>query len=143
MSQNRQRQTSVDDNNVGSNPMIQQFSINDINDGIQVQGNIIALENNSGNALGNEMNPIEQIASFDIPAIQIGNGNMNLNLDINMPKINLRSVKLSGRGSSSSKGNQHKLYDLKKKWAKFNRKASGKLSLKKKMKIRVDNCFKW
>lgn len=141
----RQVRRVVPQSNIADNPMVQQgnFSINEINDDIQVQSNIIEIENNAGNAFGNEMNPLEQIASFDIPAIQLGSGNLNLNLDITMPKINFRSVKLSGRGSSSSKGNHHQLQDLKKKWAKFSRKTSGKLSFKKKLKIKVDNCFKW
>jgi len=38
-------------------------------------------ENNLGNAFGNE-NMLEQIASANIPAIQLGTGALNLDLDI-------------------------------------------------------------
>jgi hypothetical protein len=145
--QGRQRRASALQNNTGSNPMVQQakFAIDNINDDIQVQGNIIVLENNGGNALGNETNPIEQIASLNIPAIQLGSGNMDLslNLDINMPKINLKTIKFKGKGSSASKGNHNRIRQLEKKLAKFNRKTAGKLSFKKKLKIKVDSCFKW
>lgn len=146
-SQRRQRRTNTSVNNTAPNPMVQQrnVSIDNINDNIQIQSNVIAIENNSGNAFGNEMDPLAQIPSLDIPAIPSGNGNMNLNvnLDINMPKINLRSVKLSGKGASDSKGSNHALLNLKKKLAKFNRKAAGKLSFKRKLKIKVDDCFNW
>jgi hypothetical protein len=145
--QGKQRRASLSETNLGSNPMVQQenFSVDGINNDIQLQGNIIAIENNAGNAFGNEMNPIEQIASLNIPAIQLGSGNMdlNLNLDLNMPKINLKTIKFRGKGSSASKGSQHKLLQLEKKWAKFTRKTAGKLSFKKKLKLKVDNCFKW
>jgi hypothetical protein len=130
-----------------SNPVqtnIINVSDKNINDDIQVQIKFVQqLDNNLGNAFGNESNVIEQIASLDIPAIQLGSGNMDLNLDINLPKINLKPIKLSGKGSSVSSSKHHKSFHLKNKLAKFNRKTVSKLSFKKKLKIRVDNCFKW
>ncbi len=84
---------------------------------------------------------IEQIASANIPAIQVGTGSLNLDLDINMPKIKLPSMKLSSRKTVSS--SKHKTFSVKNRLAKLNRKMTGKLSMGKKLKIRVDNCFKW
>lgn len=140
--QRRQRrtapQTNINISNVNQ-PLIN-ISENNINDDIQIQGNFSQqLDNNVGNAFGNE-NIIEQLASVNIPAIQLGNG-LDLNLDINLPKINLPTIKFNNRKSVSS--SKHKTFYFKKKLAKFNRKISGKLSFRKKLKIRVDNCFKW
>jgi hypothetical protein len=134
------RQTRRDPSNYSTNNAIQ------VKEEVQVLQNFPQVnDNNTGEALGNEFNPIEQIASLNIPAIQVGSGNMdlNLNLDLKMPKINLKTVKFKGKGSSASKSSHHKLLQLEKKWAKFNRKTSGKLSVKKKIKFKVDNCFKW
>jgi len=110
-----------------------------INNDIQLQAPVSQMDNNAGNASGNEFNPIEQIAQLNIPAIQLGNADM----DINLPKINLKPIKFSSGSSSNSKNSNHTLLDLKKKFAKFNRKTSGKLSFKKKLRIKVDKCFKW
>lgn len=137
------RVTNVSNTNI-SNP-IQTNSIdvpdNNINDDIQVQGNFSQQKNvDPGNAFGNE-NIIEQIASANIPAIQFGTGSMNLNLDIHIPKIDLLSMKLSSRKSVSS--SKHNTFRMKNKLAKLNRKMTGKFSIGKKLKIKVDNCFKW
>jgi hypothetical protein len=138
----RRRVTNVANTNI-SNPV--QTNIinlsNNINDDIQLQGNFSQQVNdNLGNAFGNE-NMIEQIASANIPAIQIGTGALNLDLDINMPKIKLPSMKFSSRKTVSS--SRHKTFHVRSKLAKLNRKMSGKLSFGKKLKIKVDNCFKW
>lgn len=143
---NQRRQIRRTTNNVTNNisnviqPLVN-VSDNTINEDIQVQGNFDKQENdNLGNAFGNE-NLIEQIASVNIPAIQIGTGSMNLNLDINMPKIKLPAMKFSSRKTVSS--SKHKTFHVKNKLAKLNRKMTGKLSFGKKLKIKVDNCFKW
>jgi len=114
---------------------------NNINDDIQIQGNFTnQSDNNVGNAFGNE-SMIEQIASVNIPAIQLGSGSMNLNLDLNLPTLKMPSIKFASRKTVSS--SKHKNYSFKKKLAKLNRNLSGKLSFNKKLKIKVDNCFKW
>lgn len=139
--QRRQRrippQTNINVSNV-SQPLVN-ISENNINDDIQIQENFSQqLDNNVGNAFGNE-NIIEQLASVNIPAIQLGSG--SLNLDINLPTLKLPSIKFNSRKSVSS--SKHKKFHVKNKLAKFNRKMSGKLSFGKKLKIKVDNCFKW
>ncbi len=112
---------------------------NNINDDIQIQGSFTnQSDNNVGNAFGNE-SMIEQIASVNIPAIQLGSGSLNLNLEL--PTIKLPSIKFASRKSVS--GTKHKTHTVKKKLAKLNRNLGGKLSFKKKLKIKVDNCFKW
>lgn len=95
-------------------------------------------DNNLGNSFGNE-NLIEQIASANIPAIQVGTG--SLNLDINMPKINLPSMKFASRKSVTS--SKHKTFRVRNKLAKMNRNMTSKFAFGKKLKIKVDNCFKF
>ena len=115
-------------------------NINENNtDEIQQLGNFSQqLDNNVGNAFGNE-SIIEQIASVNIPAIQLGRGSLNLNLEL--PTIKLPSIKFASRKSVSS--SKHKTFRVKNKLAKLNRKMTGKLAFGKKLKIKVDNCFKW
>ena len=139
--QRRRRRVTPQVNTV-SNPInIINVPVNNINDDIQVQGNLInQMDNNLGNAFGNE-NMIEQLASANIPSIKLGNGSLNLNLDLNLPTLKLPSIKFRSHKSVSSSG--HKSFHFKNKWIKFNRKMSGKLSFGKKLKIKVDNCFKW
>lgn len=144
-SSNQRRQVRRVTNNINTNisnvtqPLVN-ISENNINDDIQLQGNFSQqLDNNLGNAFGNENNMIEQIASVNIPAIQIGGASLNLNLDL--PTIKLPSMKFASRKSVSS--TKHKTHTVKKKLAKLNRKMTGKLSFSKKLKIKVDNCFKW
>lgn len=138
---NQRRQVRRRVTNV-SNPVqtnVINVSENNINDDIQIQGNFVnQLDNNVGNAFGNE-NLIEQIASANIPAIQLGSGSLNLNLDL--PTLKMPTIKFASRKSVSS--SKHKSHTLKKKLAKLNRNLGGKLSFKKKLKIKVDNCFKW
>lgn len=100
-------------------------------------------QNNSGNAPdsyrdGNE-NLIEQIASVNIPAIQTGNASMNLNLEI--PTLKLPTLKFASRKTVTN--SKRKTFKVKNRLAKLNRNLAGKLAFKKKLKIKVDNCFKW
>lgn len=139
--QRQQRRRVVNTANTNVSNVIQplvNFSENNINDDIQVQGNFSQQDNNIGNAFGNE-NMIEQIASVNIPAIQVGTGSLNLNLDL--PTIKLPSIKFASRKSVSS--SKHKTFRVKNRLAKLNRKMTGKLAFGKKLKIKVDNCFKW
>ena len=139
--QRQQRRRVVNTANTNVSNVIQplvNFSENNINDDIQVQGNFSQQDNNVGNAFGNE-NIIEQIASVNIPAIQVGTGSLNLNLDL--PTIKLPSIKFASRKSVSS--SKHKTFRVKNKLAKLNRKMTGKLAFGKKLRIKVDNCFKW
>ncbi|MBK7666098.1 MAG: hypothetical protein IPJ32_01405 [Sphingobacteriaceae bacterium] len=143
-SSNQRRQVRRVVNNVNTNVsnVIQPQIIvleNNMNDDIQLQQNFSQqLDNNLGNAFGNE-NMIEQIASVNIPAIQVGTGSLNLNLEL--PSIKMPSIKFAARKSVSS--SKRKTHTVKKKLAKLNRKMTGKLSFRKKLKIKVDNCFKW
>ena len=139
--QRQQRRRVVNTANTNVSNVIQplvNFSENNINDDIQVQGNFSQQDNNVGNAFGNE-NMIEQIASVNIPAIQVGTGSLNLNLDL--PTIKLPLIKFASRKSVS--GSKHKTFRVKNKLAKLNRKMTGKLTFGKKLRIKVDNCFKW
>lgn len=143
-SSNQRRQIRRVTNNINTNisnvtqPLVN-ISENNINDDIQMQENFSQqLDNNLGNAFGNE-NLIEQIASVNIPAIQVGSASLDLNLDL--PTIKLPSMKFASRKSVSS--TKHKTHTVKNKFAKLNRKMTGKLSFGKKLKIKVDNCFKW
>lgn len=121
------------------NPQVQPLVLNDDVQQEQMQMNI------NDNNVGNDINFIQQIAAVEMPAIQTGNGSleMNVNLNINMPKINLsvnkRTVKLRAESNSS----RHKLFQLEKKFKKMNRSFSGKIKYSKRLKIKVDNCFKW
>lgn len=135
------RVTNVSNTNI-SNP-IQTNIINvaeNNTDEIQQLVNYTVNDNNVGNSFGNE-NQIEQIASANIPAIQVGTGSLNLNLDINMPTIKLPSMKFSSRKLVSS--SKHKTFHVRNKLAKINRNMTGKFSFGKKLKIKVDNCFKF
>lgn len=142
--QRQQRRRVVNTANTNVSNVIQplvNFSENNINDDIQVQGNFSQQDNNVGNAPDSyrDGNMIEQIASVNIPAIQVGTGSLNLNLDL--PTIKLPAIKFASCKSVSS--STHKSHTIKMKLAKLNRNFGGKLSLKKKLKIKVDNCFKW
>ncbi len=138
--QRRRRRVTPQVNNI-SNPInIINVPLNNMNDDILVQGNLSQQADDSGNAFGNE-NMIQQLASANIPVIQLGSGSLNLNLDLNLPTIKLPAIKFSSHKSVSS--SSHKAFRLKNKWLKFNRNMSGKLSFGKKLKIKVDNCFKW
>lgn len=141
---NQRRQVRRVTNNVNTNisnvtqPLVN-VSDNNINDDIQMLGNFNQqLDNNAGNAFGNE-NMVEQIASVNIPAIRVGSGSLNLNLEL--PTIKLPSMKFAS--SKSVSNSKHKTHTIKKKLAKLNRKMTGRLSFGKKLKIKVDNCFKW
>jgi hypothetical protein len=135
------RRTNVSNLNI-SNPIqtnIINVSDNNINEDIQIQGNFDKQQKDDlGNAFGNE-NRIEQLASVNIPAIQVGTGSLNLNLEL--PSIKLPSIKFASRKAVS--GSKHKTFRLKNKLAKLNRRMTGKLSFGKKLKIKVDNCFRW
>lgn len=142
-SSNQRRQVRRVVNNVNTNVsnVIQPHIVvleNNINDDIQLQNFSQQLDNNLGNAFGNE-SLVEQIASVNIPAIQLGTGSLNLNLEL--PTIKLPSMKFASRKSVSN--SKHKTHTIKKKLAKLNRKMAGKWSLEKKLRIKVDNCFKW
>jgi hypothetical protein len=143
VTQRRQRRRVTNNVNANiSNPVqtnIINVSQNNINDDIQVLGNFVnQLDNSVGNAFRNE-NLIEQLASVNIPAIQLGSGSLDLNF--NLPTLKFPAIKFSSRKTVSS--SRHKTFHLKNKLAKLNRNMSGKLSFKKKLKIKVDNCFKW
>lgn len=142
---NQRRQVRRVTNNVSTNVtnviQPQVIFLESNTDEIQQLANLNPQVNdNLGNAFGNE-SLIEQIASANIPVIQLGTGSVNLNLDINMPKMKLPTIKLSSRKIVSS--SKHKTYRVKNKLAKLNRKMCGKLAFGKKLKIKVDNCFKW
>ena len=100
--------------------------------------NIQLLENNI------EMPQIQAAA----PQMQLGGGNSGGNgfsLNINLPKLNLptlklKAIKFSGGSSHSS---HHKKFNLKKRLIKFDRKWHAKFDSKKRLRIKVDNCFKW
>ncbi|MBP7808237.1 MAG: hypothetical protein KA163_02985 [Bacteroidia bacterium] len=141
-SSNQRRQVRRVTNNVGNVSNVTQPLVNvseNNTDEIQQLGNFSQQADNSlGNAFGNE-NLIEQIASVNIPAIQVGTGSLNLNLEL--PTIKMPSIKFTSRKSVAS--SKHKTFRVKNKLAKLNRKMTGKLSFGKKLKIKVDNCFKW
>lgn len=140
-SSNQRRQVRRVTNNVSNISNVTQPLVNvseNNTDEIQQLGNFSQQDINVGNAFGNE-SMIEQIASVNIPAIQVGTGSLNLNLDL--PSIKMPSIKFASRKSVSSA--KHKSFYVKKKLAKLNRKMTGKLSFGKKLKIKVDNCFKW
>lgn len=135
------RRTNVSNTNISNHVQtnINYVSDKNINDDIQIQENFDKQKtDNLGNAFGNE-NLIEQIASVNIPAIPVGTGSLNLNLEL--PTIKLPSTKFGTRKLVAS--SKHKTFRVKNKLAKLNRKMTGKLSFGKKLKIKVDNCFKW
>ena len=119
------------------NPEIQPLVQNEDVQQVQVQTNVI------DNNIGNEINLIQQIASAEMPAIQIGTGHMSLSMDLSMPKLNLNLNRRSSVAQATSNSAKHKLLQLEKKVKKMNRKFAAKLSGRKKLKIKVDNCFKW
>jgi hypothetical protein len=94
---NQQVQRSNNLNNSNS----VQTNIANINDDVQLQRNFSEpINDNSGNAFGNENNMIKQIASASIPAIQLKTKSLNLNPE--MPAIKLPSIKFSSRKTLSS-----------------------------------------
>ena len=121
------------------NPQVQPFVLN-----VDVQQEQMQMNVNDNN-VGNEINFFQQIAAVEIPAIQTGNGNIDvhLNLNINMPKLNLSLNKRAVKSRAESNSSKHKLFQLEKKLKKMNRRFSAKMKHPKKLKIKIDNCFKW
>jgi hypothetical protein len=139
--------------NISSRNVVNDAEVIENEDQQQVQSQqFIQNDNNFGNVyvqqalnppvqeLSNDQGSFQQKLSFDIPAIQLGNGRMNL--DLSMPKVNLKAIKFSGR-SSSSKTSHSKSHEIASKWHKWNRKVQGKFSGTKKIHFKVDKCFKW
>ena len=109
-----------------SNPSAYQIDINDNNipiniSPVQMQLQYLGLENQA------------------IPLGIANNANNNFTLNIKLPKINWKPIKLGSKSVTKS----HKSFSLKTFFLKANRKMQGKLSFGKKLKIKVDNCFKW
>lgn len=109
-----------------------------INDNIQQ-----FLVNVSDNNVGNGVNFIEQIAAAEIPAIHIGNGNLDINLEIKMPRLNLKINRKAVKSAAVRNSVKYQLFQVEKKLTKMHRKFISKLNLSKRLKIKVDNCFKW
>lgn len=101
------------------------------------------LVNLSENNFGNEMKMIQQIAAVELPALQIGNGNMEINAKINLPKLNLNLNRHVVKSRAASNSTKHKLLQIEKKLKKINRKLAAKLCGHKRLKIKVDSCFNW
>lgn len=102
---------------------------------------INVLENNVGNSFGNENIQIQQAAPAEEK--QAGHaGDFLEGISLNLPKMNLKTFSVSKRSSSSSTSS-YKLTQLKNKFVKVNRKIKGKLAFKKRLRLKVDNCFKW
>lgn len=132
------RRALVQQNNIRNmNNQIQPLIIN--NDLMQEQTQINSMDNNSGN----NMSIVQQIAAAEMPALPIGNGksDLHLNVEINLPKINLN--KRLTKSNVSSNSSKHQLIQLKKSFIKINRKLNTRLRSNKKLKNKVDNCFKW
>jgi hypothetical protein len=103
---------------------------------------IIVLENNLGNSFGNEQLQIQQASPVQVEESKRFNDPLEgIGFDINMPKMNLRTRSTSA--SSESLSVSYKLNHLRSKFLKVNRKMKGKLSFKKRLRLKVDNCFKW
>lgn len=64
--------------------------------------------------------------------------NVGISLNINLPKINFKTIKFSSSSSMT-----YRSFRLKTFFAKFNRKMKGKFSFTKSLKIKVDNCFRF
>ena len=104
---------------------------------------INVLENNVGNSFGNEQMQIQQ-AAIPIQAEQakrFSDPLEGIGFNISIPKME-RRVRSSSE-SSASLSTHYKLVHLKSKFLKVNRKMKGKLSFKKRLRLKVDNCFKW
>lgn len=126
-SNNSNRRNPVQ-NNVANpiNQMMQPQVI--LNDDIQLN----VLENN----FGNQGIVIQQASNVSKPALPEGKG-----LEINLPKINFNSgIRLAKLNSHTSK---NKTVHMKNKFLKMNRKLSAKFAFGKKLKLKVDDCFKW
>ena len=109
-----------------SNPSAYQIDINDNNipiniDRVQMQLQYLVLENQA------------------IPVGVANETKNNFTLNIKLPKINWKPIKLGSKSVTKS----HKSFSLKVFFLKTNRKMQGKLSFGKKLKLKVDNCFKW
>ena len=103
---------------------------------------INVLENNFGNSFGNENIIVQQAVPVQEKQVGHAGGFLEgISLDINVSKINFKSRSVS-KGSASL-SSSYKLAHLKNKFLKMNRKMKGKLSFKKRLRIKVDNCFKW
>ena len=126
------RRAPVQQNVVGNVNRQVQLVRNDDVQQVQIQ----VMNNN----VGNELNFIQQIASAEIPAIQVGNGNMELNPDIAILKVNLNLGKYVAKSRATSSSSKYKMFQLDRKLKKMNRKLSAKFSVNKKLKIKVDNC---
>jgi hypothetical protein len=103
---------------------------------------INAPENNLGNSFGNEQLAIQQAAPVqDKQTKRFSDPLEGLGFDINMPKMNVRTRSTSA--SSGALSVSYKLNHLRNKFLKVNRKMKGKLSFKKRLRLKVDTCFKW
>lgn len=113
--------------------------VKNLNVDMSMQSN--AAENN----VGNEMNNFQQIqvqllTTIAAPQSQLANGKA---FDLKLPSLNIGMRKTIRRTSSEGSSVKHKLMVIENKFKKVNRKLSARLSFKKKLKMKVDNCFKW
>lgn len=90
----------------------------------------------------NKVQVLQVSASAENQSSPSGIGNENkegLGLKLKLPEINFKPIKFSSKSSSVS----HKSFRFKTFFTRLNYKTKGKLSFAKRMKIKVDNCFKW
>lgn len=104
------------------------------NDDIQVLVNVA--ENN----VGNEFILIQQISNVAAPALMNGNGN---SFELKLPSVNLSFNNRIRKASSASDSKKYKMAWIENKFKKVNRNLRGKFSGTKRLKIKVDDCFKW
>jgi hypothetical protein len=141
--QQRQRSNPVMASNVQGN----RVSARNVSNDIQVQNFNPAININEFDlSLDNAGNAFEQVASFSppqLPQIQLASGNADFSLEVNLPKVNFKPVKLGTSISSSSSSSHHRAFGLKKKLCRINRHLEGKFQVTKKLRFKVDKCFKW
>lgn len=129
-----QRQASQQIINQNLNPIVQNLNVD-----MRMQSN--AAENNMGNEMGNiQQIQVQQIATIAAPQMQLGNGNT---LRLKLPSLNVNMRKTIRRTSSEGNSVKYKLMVIENKFRKINRKLNARLSFKKKLRIKVDKCFKW
>ena len=109
-----------------------------MNDDIQIQMNVM------GNNIGIELNnsaaiQIQRISNVALPDLpQIGMAG----IELKVPKVNW-SIKTSSLKTKTLTHSKKKYFKLNNRLKKINRNLSSKLLIKRKLRIRIDDCFKW
>lgn len=124
---------------------VQQAAQRNINPPVQIKNNDIQIQMNiTDNNVGNEFNnfeviQIQQISNVALPQIQLDG---SAGMEMRLPKVNVKLGSVKQIKNSSHKSSQ-RFFHVKNKCKKLNRKWCTKLDNGRKLRLKVDNCFRW